>query len=359
MLGLPGQLPVSVLAIALSTFVVRDIVRHRAHIDLAGTFTFTAAAALITFGLIRAAEDGWACPAPTLTAAAGLVFLAVFAFLQVRTDHPLIDLRLLRHPGFTGAALAAGVFSCAAFGSSALLSIWLQSVVGLTPLQAGMTLLLLSATAFLTAGLLGRRVQTAPVARTVGGGLFLIGCSVLLMLGCGAGSSCPALVPGLVVLSFEAGWANPPLTATALAAVPVHRSGTASGVLNTARPLGQALGIAVLGSVSTTRAVESLQNDHVPAAADTVSVISAGQTATMLAVPPSGAREFLRTAVHEDFAHGLHGVFIAAGAVGLIGSAVVFALLSRVPVAVGGRATAVPIPEQPSTAAVPSAPSRT
>ncbi|GAB6903173.1 MFS transporter [Kineosporia succinea] len=325
------NLPVSVLAIALSIAVFADAERRRVRLDVPGMVTFTAAAGLITYAIIEAGESSWTSRTPVVSAVLGLLALAAFVLLERRAEHPLIDLTLLRSPVFTGAVLAAAVLSSAAFGSSALVSIWLQSVVGLSPLQTGLALLPMSVVAFAVAGFLSSRLHGVPVARPIGAGLFLIGCGSLLMLFVRAGSSWTALLAGLLVVGLGVGLATPPLTAAALSAVPVQRSGMASGVLNTSRQLGLAFGVAVLGSVFASRAASTLRDAGVPSADDVASAVAGGQTQVVLAKAPAAFHDQLRTAVHEAFASGLHGAFVIAGGVGVVGALVVFALLRRAP----------------------------
>jgi EmrB/QacA subfamily drug resistance transporter len=325
------NLPVSMVAITLTLIVFGTTERRRIRLDVPGLVCFTAAAGLITYAIIEAGEEGWTDRTPVLSAALGLLALAGFVLIERRSRNPLIDLGLLRRPAFTGAVLAAGILSCAAFGSSALVSIWLQSVVGLSPLQTGLALLPMSAVAFLVAGALSSRLHTVPVRLPIGTGLLLIGCGSLLLLLVRAGSSWTALIAGLLVTGLGVGLATPPLTAAALSAVPVERSGMASGVLNTSRQLGLAFGVAVLGSVFTSRAAHTLAAHAVPSAGDLASAVSGGQTQAVIAAAPAGSRPQLRDAIQDAFAHGLHGAFVIAGLVGILGAAMVYLLLSRPP----------------------------
>ncbi|MCE0539576.1 MFS transporter [Kineosporia rhizophila] len=323
------NLPVSVLAVVLTLMVFTETARRRVRLDVPGMLTFTAAAALVTYAIIEAGEQGWTARVPVLTALGGLLALALFVVLQRRSENPLIDLGLLARPVFAGAVLAAAVLSCAAFGSSVLISIWLQSVVDLSPLTAGLALLPLSLVSFAVSGGLSSRLHHVPVARPIGAGLFLIGCGSLLMLLVQPGSSWTALLPGLLVVGLGVGLAAPPLTSAALSAVPLQRSGMASGVLNTSRQLGTAFGVAILGSVFTSLAADTLADNDVPAASQVASAVSGGQTHTVIQAVPSGQQAQVEQAIHEAFASGLHGAFLVAGLVGIAGAAIAFALLRK------------------------------
>lgn len=120
----------------------------------------------------------------------------------------------------------------------------------MSPVGAGLVLLPLSAAGFVVAAVAGRLLHAVPPRLTIGGGLLLIGFGALLqawMLDAGDGWT--ALVPGLLVTGVGVGAATPALAATAMGAVAPARAGMAGGALNTARQLGTALGIAVLGAV--------------------------------------------------------------------------------------------------------------
>jgi EmrB/QacA subfamily drug resistance transporter len=321
------NLPISVIAIGMSLVVFTDGPRNRVQLDVLGIITFTAAAALITFAIIRAGEDGWTASTPLLCFVLGLVSLAAFVVVQGRHSNPLVDLKLLRSASFTGATLAALLLPLSAFGSLALVSIWLQSVLDLSPLQAGLALLPLAGTAFLTAGILGRRMQGVPAVRPISGGLLLIGIGSLLLNLVHAQSSWAALLAGLIVIGLGVGLATPPLTSAALAAVPLERSGMAAGIINTARQLGLAFGVAILGTVFTSRAADVLADKGVPQASDVASAVSGGQSSLVLAHAPANFRPQLNTAIHDAFASGLHGAFVLAGGIGLAAAILTFLML--------------------------------
>ena len=335
------------LAIGLSVVVFTDRERQRVRLDVSGMILFTLAAGSITFAIIRAGEDGWTSRGPVIAFLAGALALAAFVVVQTRHENPLIDLALLRSPVFTGTTLAALLLTLSAFGSLALVSIWLQSVVGLDPLGAGLALLPLAGTAFLVAGALGGKMQEVGPARPIAGGMLLIGVGGLLLNLVQADSSWPALLPGLIVTGFGVGLSIPPLTSAALAAVPPERSGMASGVVNTARQLGLAFGVAVLGTVFTSRGTDLLRDNGVPQPEEMAQRVSGGQTAAVLAQTPAASREQLNDAIHQAFAAGLHGAFVLAGGLGVIGALLCYLLLRRAP---------TPTPWHPPTSAPQTAP---
>ena len=259
------NLPVSVAAVALSLQVLSgERPTSRQRVDLPGMVTFTVAAGALTFAAIRASEDGW-ISGPVI----GLLVLSVaavvaFVLAERRSDHALLDLGLFGSRSFVGIMIAALLINFAAFAYFTYTSIWLQSLLGLSPIEAGLTGLPLSMAAFLVSAMIGRFLHGSAPGPIIGGGLLLIGAGgVISGLLVHSGSSWPALVAGFIICGVGVGLATPTLSSSAMAAVTPQRGGMAAGAVNTARQLGFALGIAILGSVFTARAAHSLSGKGV------------------------------------------------------------------------------------------------
>ena len=322
------NLPISVLAVALTLTAIREARQPGApRPDVPGIALFTLGAAGVVFGLVRAASDGWSAPVAWAPIAAGLLVLAVWVVVELRREAPMLDVRLFRSRSFTGIMLGALLLNAAAFASSLFISLWLQSVLGLSPLQGGLVFIPLSVLSFSVAGGAGRWLQTFPPRAVLGTGLIVVGIGSFLMAVVDGGSSWTVLVPGLAVLGIGVGVANPTLASAALATVPRERSGMASGAVNTARQLGFALGVAVLGSVFTAQAAATLRAAGTPDAAGTASALSGGQSAQLVAAAPPEARSGLTELFAGAYADGLRDVFLACGAFGILGGLVVLWLV--------------------------------
>src|SRR5205085_1125196 len=142
----------------------------RARVDVPGIVAFTAATGTLTFGLIHANEHGWGQAVTWAWLAASPVLLVVFVVVERRTRQPMLDLSLMHNRTFVGTVLAVGLMSLAAFASFTYTSIWLQSVLGLSPIQAGLTGLPLSMAAFIVSASIGRFLQNARPGPIIGGG---------------------------------------------------------------------------------------------------------------------------------------------------------------------------------------------
>jgi EmrB/QacA subfamily drug resistance transporter len=322
------NLPVCVFAVWLTVAVVREARQPGApHPDVPGIALFTVGAAGVVFGLVRAAADGWGRPAAWAPIAGGLLVLAAWVLVERRREAPMLDVRLFRSRSFSGIMLGGLLLNAAAFSSNLYVSLWLQSVLGLSPLQGGLVFIPLSLLSFLVAALAGRALQTRPPRFVLGAGLVLIGVGSLLMARLDGGSGWPVLMPGLAVLGLGVGAANPTLASAALAAVPRERSGMASGAVNTARQLGFALGVAVLGGVFTARAGAVLSGAGVPDPSGTASALSAGQAGAVVGAAPPEQRAAVADLLGAAYADGLRDVFLVCGGAGIVGGLLVFWLV--------------------------------
>ncbi|MGY1841548.1 MULTISPECIES: MFS transporter [unclassified Modestobacter] len=339
------NLPVCVLAVWLTLTAVREARQPGApRPDVPGIALFTLGAAGVVFGLVRAAAEGWGEPASWGPIVAGLLVVAAWVVLELRRPAPMLDVRLFRSRSFTGIMIGAMVLNGAAFAALVFTSLWLQSIGGLSPLQAGFVFIPLSALSFGVAAGAGRHLQTRPPRWVLGGGLLLVGAGSLLMAMVDGDSTWRVLVAGLAVLGAGVGMANPTLASAALAAVPRERSGMASGAVNTSRQLGFALGVALLGSVFAARATAQLRAAGVPDPAGTASALSAGQAGELVGSAPAGARADLADLLGTAYAAGLRDVFLACGAAGLIGGVLVLLLVRAAAPSAGPRPAERPEP---------------
>ena len=326
------NLPVSVIAIALSLRALpvdRPLTGGR--VDYAGTATFTVAAGALTFGLIRANDSGWGSLSCWGSIVVAALALTAFVVVESRNPNAMVDLSLFRGKSFVGTLLAALVLNLAAFASLTYTSIWLQSVLDLSPIQAGLVGLPLAGAAFFVSAAIGRLLHNRAPGPIIGGGMLLIGIgSCLCALLLGDSSSWPALMLGYVVIGVGVGLATPTLSSSAMAAVPVQRGGMAAGMVNTMRQLGFAIGIAVLGSIFTAKSGVHLQQRRT--ARSRRSIQGAGRRPGPLhhriaagADHAAGAT----TLVHHASISGLHGAFWTAGIAGIVAGLLVLGLVRK------------------------------
>ena len=302
--------------------------------DLAGLVSFTAALFLIVFGLLRGNAEGWGSGLIFSTLVAGVVLLAVFVLVEARQERPMLDISLFRRPAFLGVSLATFAIGAGMFALFPYLSIYLQDILGTSPLGAGLRFLPLTAFVFLVPLLTRGIAQRAQPWVLASLGLLLVSIALLLMHGLTTGSRWTALLPGFVIGGIGIGLANPTLAAAALRTVDPARSGMASGINNAFRLSGVSIGVAALGAVLEGRVSTSL--------ASTAHVHSQGLAA---AVSSAGTRA---VSAHPGLIHPAVTAFVSGlNAVLLVGCGIVFAgavaaaILMRVPAATGVRAPAL------------------
>jgi MFS transporter, DHA2 family, multidrug resistance protein len=217
--------------------------------DLSSAAMSLAAVLLVIWGLKQLAQDGFGLP-PTLSILAGLAVGVVFVRRQRRLADPLLDLRLFRSPAFSAALAANTLDFFVAFAAFLFIAQYLQLVVGLSPLQAGLWMLPSSAgfiVGSLLTPLLVRRARPAYVM-AAGMALAAVGFALLTRLDPAGGLA--VLVAGSVVFSLGSAPMTTLATDLMVGTAPPERSGAASGISETSSELGGALGIAVLGSIA-------------------------------------------------------------------------------------------------------------
>ena len=321
------NVPVSIVAILLSRRVLpRDPRSTRERIDIAGLLVFTITIGSVTFAMIRAGESGWGSSSVLLLLGIGAIGLIAFILIERRALHPLIDLALFRQPTFVGVLLAGIVLYFSAYGYLPYTSIWMQTLLGLTPVQAGLASLPLPVASFAASLIVGRSIAHARAGSMIGIGLVLIGAGALLSaLLVTRGSSWPALLPGLLIAGIGVGLATPTLSATGAAAVGPARSGMAAGAVNTAGQLGFAFGIAILGSTFSAHAATALDVAGLPFPHDKAMLLAGGQAQTLIA--QANHSEGFTDLAHTAFASGLDGTLLVAGIAAVIAGLAVLRLI--------------------------------
>lgn len=268
----------------------------------------------------------------------------LFFVIEARSRSAMLDLGLLRNKAFVGILIASLLVNFAAFSSFTYTSIWLQSLLGLSPIESGMTGLPLSIAAFAVSAGIGRFLHHRAPGPIIGTGMILIGLGALANAGLiRHGSSWPALILGFTITGVGVGLATPTLNSSAMSAVPVHRGGMAAGAVTTVRQLGFAIGIALLGTLFATKASSTVSQAGVPHAAGVAHNLAGGQARQVLAQAGSH-RAALDSTLHAAAADGLDLIFLVSGIAGIVGGLLVLILVRP-------AATSTAAPEVAATAA--------
>ncbi|MGH9212305.1 MAG: MFS transporter [Acidimicrobiales bacterium] len=298
------NVPVVVVAVVLGQLVVptsRD--PEAPPVDIPGAALSIVGLTAMVYAIIEG-PNGWTAPHVLGGFALSVVLLGAFALWEWHTSHPMLDVSLFRNPRFSAGSISIAFTFFVMFGSFFLLTQLLQSVMGYTPLQAGIRLLPMAATQMIVAPASAKLVERIGTKVVVATGMMIAALGLLLTSGLTAGASYGEVAACLVVLSIGFAMMMPPATEAIMGSLPPAKAGVGSAVNDTTRELGGAFGVAVLGSVVSSTygpqvrdavagsplpatAVEAV-SDQIGAAIETAGQIG-GEPGRLLAEAASGA----------------------------------------------------------------------
>jgi EmrB/QacA subfamily drug resistance transporter len=298
--------------------------------DLPGFLTLTGGLLALVLALLRGSDWGWTSGRVLGLFAGAALLLVAFWLVEVRQPSPMFDFTLFRIPTFTGAQIAAFTISGGMFSQFLYLTLYMQNVLGYSPIATGIRFLPLSVLSFLVAPIAGRLSGRIPVRLLLGSGLTLTGAALLLMWGITPSSGWTTLLPGLVVGGIGVGMTNPPLAATAVSVVEPRRAGMASGINNTFRQVGIATGIAALGAIFQNRIHTEIAAQVPAGQADRfAAAVASGATRQALQAVPGQARVQATQIAQSAFISGLNAILLVAAFVLFAGAICAFALVRR------------------------------
>jgi EmrB/QacA subfamily drug resistance transporter len=245
------NIPIGVLGVLVARFFI-DETRDESHaqrLDLPGLLTSGVGLLALTYGLIESNNYGWGSARILGCFVFALVAFSVFIALELRQSVPMLDLSLFKNATFAGANIVMLLVALAMLGVFFFLSLFMQQVLGYSPIQAGAAFLPMTVCITFIAPVAGRLSDRIGSRWLMGGGMTLVAGALLIFSRLDAGSGYWAIFPGLLIGGIGMASAMTPTTAAALRAVPVDKAGVGSGVLNSMRQVGASLGIAVMGAI--------------------------------------------------------------------------------------------------------------
>jgi EmrB/QacA subfamily drug resistance transporter len=235
----------------------------RARLDIEGAFTITAGLALFVYGIVGTDTHSWASTQTVMALLGGMAFLVAALFIEARVaDEPLVPLGIFRRRSLCAANGIAVTIGAALFGMYFFVSLYLQEVVGFSPLRTGLAILP-AGTMTLVGALAAPRLVTVIGAKRqliLGPTIAAGGLLWMSALSFGAGYWVHMFGP-LALFGLGIGFSFVPMTLTATAGVPPKEAGLASGLINTTRQMGGAVGLAVLATL----AASTSRDDHAAA----------------------------------------------------------------------------------------------
>jgi EmrB/QacA subfamily drug resistance transporter len=244
------NVPVGVVGIAASYLLI-DETRDETHVrlDLPGLATSALGLFALTYGLIEANTYGWGSPRILGSFAIAAVSLLSFVALERHQRAPMLDLTLFRNRTYVGANVVVLLVALAMFGVFFFVSLYMQNVLGYSPVQAGAAFLPMTILIILLAPFAGRFSDRIGSRWLMTVGMTLVAAQLLLFSRLGTEATFWTLFPALVLGGVGMALTMTPGAAAATRAVPVAKAGVGAAVLNAFRQVGGSLGIAVMGAI--------------------------------------------------------------------------------------------------------------
>jgi EmrB/QacA subfamily drug resistance transporter len=322
------NIPIGIAAIAITYARLRETRDPNASsIDWAGLVTFSTALFLLVLGLLRGNEEGWGSTMIVGLLAGSAALLALFLAIESRVKQPMLPLGLFRNRTFTGVQLAAAGVSASMFALFLYLTFYLQGFLGHEPLEAGLRYLPLTVVTFFVSAAAGALITKIPARVMLAVGLAMTGAALLLMGGLNVTDDWTALLGGFVLAGAGVGLVNPVIADVAVSVVPKEQSGMASGINDTFRQVGIAIGIAAWGAIFLGRGADKVEQlaAGTPAATgerprQLVEAVSSGNLDAALAGVPADARAGVEAAAREGFLAGMNDILMLGGILSFAGA---------------------------------------
>ncbi len=257
------NVPFGIISFILSAILLKESYDKSSSkkIDFLGIITISISMLTLTLGLVQAPDKGWSSIYTLTLFSISVISLILFIIVESKTKEPMLSLQLLRVKCFTGASATMVFITAGMMASSFLVSFFLTRMMGMSTLDAGLTIIAMPITMMvfsLIAGPISHKVGARPFAIL---GMLLTSLSVLLYGGLNAESSRLDVIWILIISGAGIGMSISPLMASAIKNAPKGKIGIASGVANVARILGMVLGVAILSTLlSNNTNTETLKN---------------------------------------------------------------------------------------------------
>ena len=249
------NVPVGVVAIVASFMLITES-KDETHesLDLPGLGTSALGLFALTYGLIEANAYGWTSARIVGSFAVAVISLVSFVIIERRRRYPMLDLTLFRSGTYTGANVSMLLVALSMFGVFFFVSLYMQNVLGYSAVQAGAAFLPMTVLIILIAPIAGKASDRFGSRWLMTIGMVLLGVQLLYFSQLTTTSDFWNLLPGFILGGFGMAMAMTPTAAAAIRAVPVHKSGVGSAVLNAMRQVGGSIGIALMGAIVAAQA---------------------------------------------------------------------------------------------------------
>ena len=249
------NVPVGIAAIALTPWLLRESRAESAHrhFDFGGAISITAGLMLLVYALTRATIDGWGAPETIGLLAGSVALVLTFVAIELRSRAPLLPLRIFRLPTLAAANATMALVGAVAFSEFFVLSLYMQDVLHFSPLESGLAFLGFALTVVVASNVAQLVVGRIGAGRTLTAGLLASAVSVALLARLPVeGQYFWDLFPAFVLGGAGMGFSFVPVTIASLSGVSRSDAGVASGLVNTSRQIGGAIGLAAVSAIAAT-----------------------------------------------------------------------------------------------------------
>ncbi|MEO8424705.1 MAG: DHA2 family efflux MFS transporter permease subunit [Actinomycetota bacterium] len=254
------NVPIGIIAFLIATRTVKESVsEEERQLDIPGLVLGTAALFSLTYALIEANQKGWGDPLIVSTLVAGAALIVGFLYWELHHAHAMMPLRFFRIPAFSAGNTVAFAVSLGMFATFFFLSLYMQLIRGYTPFEAGVRFLPMTLMIIVTAPLAGKYASRHGSRGPMTYGL-LLGGAGLIFFGTQLQVDTPfwLIAPVFIIMGHGLASVMAPMTAAVMNAVGPQRAGLGSAMTNTSREVGGVFGIALLGTILTTKLKASL-----------------------------------------------------------------------------------------------------
>jgi EmrB/QacA subfamily drug resistance transporter len=245
------NLPVGVGAVLAARFAVRESRDETVgrEVDYLGVAVLTAGLTALVLALVEGNSWGWGSP-EIITLIAGSVFLlAIFVGIELRVRAPIVEFGLFAGRNFIGAVSVAFIVTFAMLGMFFFLALYMQNILGYTPLEAGVRFLPTTLMIMAVAPVAGRLSDRIGPRWPIVAGLTLTTAALFIFTQINDGTTYSGLLPAFVLMGIGIAMTMSPMSTAAMNAVPVAKAGIASGVLSMSRMIGGTFGVAAIGAL--------------------------------------------------------------------------------------------------------------
>jgi len=326
------NVPIGILAFFVTSAVVQESrdTSGMVAMDVPGTLLITGAIGALTWGLIEAGNRGWGDSLILTAFGAAVAMLVAFVWVEAHTEKPMVPLRFFRSRTFTGANLDAFAVSFLIAGVAFFSTLYLQNVHGYSAVRAGMALLPMVAVMMVVSPISGAMVNRLGSSRLISVGMAIAGGGMFLFLRADVDASYLDITPAYMVMGLGLALIFAPMTTAVLNSVESAKSGVASAVNGAIREIGNAFGVALLGTLmnrayqahfNSSSSVEGVRSDSALAPLQpVVDVIGSGMSyggrviedTSMFAGLDAGFVAILRQASSEAFMAGMDRAIVVS-----------------------------------------------